>query len=122
MAEKHETGKKGEELAVAHLRSLGYEILHVNWRYLHLEIDIVARDGNELVIVEVKSRGVHSYEHPLEAISNQKIRHLVNAAEAYIIQHDLDFETRFDVISIVFFSTNKFKLDHFKSAFYPTVR
>lgn len=122
MAEKHETGKKGEELAVAHLRSLGYEILHVNWRYLHLEIDIVARDGNELVIVEVKSRGVHSYEHPLEAISNQKIRHLVNAAEAYIIQHDLDFETRFDVILIVFFSTNKFKLDHFKSAFYPTVR
>lgn len=121
MAEKHERGKKGEELAIAHLRSIGYEIRDVNWRSHHLEIDIVARDGDELVIIEVKSRGINSYEHPLEAMSNKKIRFLINAAEAYITEHNLDIETRFDVVSIIFFSKTDFKLEHFKNAFYPTL-
>lgn len=121
MAEKHDLGRKGEELAVAHLRSLGIEILHTNWRFHHFEIDIVARDGNELVIVEVKSRGSNSYEHPLEAISNKKIRFLVNAADAYIAEHNIDQETRFDVVSIIFFNRTNFKLEYFKNAFYPTI-
>jgi putative endonuclease len=121
MAEKHDLGRKGEELAIAHLRSVGYEILHTNWRFHHLEIDIVARDGDELVIVEVKSRGSNSYEHPLEAVSNKKIRFLVNAADAYITEHNIDMETRFDIVSVIFFSKNDFKLEHFKNAFYPTI-
>ena len=121
MAEKHDLGRKGEELAMAHLRSLGYEIRDVNWRFHHLELDIVARDGDELVIVEVKSRGSNSYEHPLEAMSNKKIRFLVNAADAYITEHSLDLETRFDVVSVIFFSKTDFKLEHFKGAFYPTI-
>lgn len=121
MAEKHDLGNKGEELAVEHLRSLGYEILHTNWRVQHLELDIVAMDGDELVIVEVKTRGSDSYEHPSEAVSNKKIRFLVNATEAYIEEYDLDVETRFDVISIVFFSKTNFELEHFKDAFYPPI-
>ena len=55
MNKGHELGRKGEELAVEHLRSLGYEILEVNWFSHHLEIDIIAKDENELVIVEVKA-------------------------------------------------------------------
>jgi len=121
MAEKHELGHRGEEIAVEHLRSLGYQILHTNWRFLHLELDIVARDGDELVIVEVKTRGSNNYEHPSEAVSNRKIRFLINAAEAYIIEHNVNLETRFDVISIIFFSKTNFKLEHFKDAFYPPV-
>ncbi len=121
MAEKHDLGRKGEELAIAHLRSLGYEIRDVNWHFLHLELDIVALDGDELVIVEVKSRGSNSYEHPLEAMSNKKIRFLVNAADAYITEHNIDLETRFDVVSVIFFSKTNFKLEHFKNAFYPTI-
>ncbi|MDX9883923.1 MAG: YraN family protein [Prolixibacteraceae bacterium] len=121
MAEKHELGRKGEELAIAHLRSMGYEILDVNWRSYHLEIDIVARDGDELVIVEVKSRSSRSYEHPLEAMSNKKIRFIVNAADAYITEYGLNLETRFDVVSVIFFSKTDFKLEHFKNAFYPTI-
>lgn len=122
MAEKHDLGRKGEELAISHLSSLGYKILHTNWRFHHLEIDIVAQDGDELVIVEVKSRGSNSYEHPLEAISNKKISFLVNAADAYITEYNIDAETRFDVVSVVFFSKSHFKLEHFKNAFYPTIR
>ena len=120
MNKAFELGRKGEELAVEHLRSIGYEILAVNWFSHHLEIDIIAKDGDELVIIEVKSRGSDSYEHPSEAVSNKKIRFLVNAAEAYIQENNLDFDTRFDVISIVFYGPN-FELEHFKDAFYPPV-
>jgi len=120
MNKAFELGRKGEELAVEHLRSIGYVILAVNWFSHHLEIDIIAKDGDELVIIEVKSRGSDSYEHPSEAVSNKKIRFLVNAAEAYIQEYNLDFDTRFDVISIVFYGPN-FELEHFKDAFYPPV-
>lgn len=120
MSKAKELGNKGEEIAVAHLKSIGYEILDVNWFSHHLELDIVARDGNELVIVEVKTRGSDSYEHPSEAVSNKKIRFLVNAAEAYIQENNINLDTRFDVISIVFMG-GKFDLEHFINAFYPPV-
>ena len=120
MNKGHKLGRKGEELAVGHLRSLGYEILETNWFSHHLEIDIIAKDGNELVIVEVKARGTDSYEHPSEAVSNKKIRFLVNAAEAYIQEKDINLETRFDVISIIF-QNGGVEFEHFKDAFYPPV-
>jgi putative endonuclease len=116
----HELGKRGEEIAVSFLKSLGYEILDVNWFSNHLEIDIVARDKNELVIVEVKARGTESYEHPSEAVSNRKIRFLVNAADDYIRKKDINLDTRFDVISIIF-QKGSYKLEHFKDAFYPPI-
>lgn len=121
MSKSYDLGRKGEELAVAHLKKSGYKILHTNWRFHHFEIDIIAREGDELVIVEVKSRGRTSCEHPLEAMSKRKISFLVQAADAYITEHDIDMETRFDVVSIIFFSANDFKLEHYKNAFYPTL-
>ncbi len=119
MTQQKEIGNKGEEIAQAHLVSLGYEILETNWHFHHYEIDIIARDGDELVIVEVKARSSKSYEHPSEAVSNKKIRFLVNAAEAYILETNSNRDTRFDVISIIFNGPD-FELEHFKDAFYPT--
>jgi putative endonuclease len=116
----YELGRKAEAEAVAYLRDLGYEIKELNWRSDHLEIDIIARDGDELVIVEVKARSSRSYEQPVEAISNAKIRFLVNAAEAYIQEKNSMLDTRFDVISIVY-NGGGFVLEHFKDAFYPPV-
>ncbi len=115
-----ELGNRGEEIAKEYLRSIGYEILEENWMFHPLEIDIIAKDKNELVIVEVKARGSESYEHPSEAISSRKIRFLVNAAEAYIIQKDINLDTRFDVVTIIF-SKGGYKLEHFKDAFYPPI-
>lgn len=120
MSKGHELGRKGEDIAVAHLRSIGYEILEVNWFSHHLEIDIIANDGGELVIVEVKARETDSYEHPSEAVSTRKIRFLVNAAEAYIQEKNINSDTRFDVISIVFHGSG-FEIEHFKNAFYPPI-
>lgn len=121
MAKADELGKKGEEIARKFLRGEGYQILAVNWFYDHKEIDIIARKGDEIVVVEVKSREGDYYEEPYEAVSSRKIKNLVEAAEAYLLEHEIDLETRFDVISIVFEKSGKYELTHFPGAFTPPV-
>jgi len=120
MISHRETGDIGEDLAKKHLQSCGYKILDTNWYYGHLELDIVALEGEELVIVEVKSRNGIRHEHPSEAITDKKIKNIVEATEAYIYKKDLNLETRFDIITIIFFGNN-FELEHYKDAFYPTL-
>ena len=120
MVSTREIGEMAELLAQQHLLKLGYELLDTNWHYGHLELDIIAKDGDELVVVEVKSRNGIRYEHPSEAVTNAKIRRIVEAADAYILEKDIDFETRFDVITVIFFQ-QKHELEHFKDAFYPTL-
>ncbi len=100
---QRESGKIAEKIAQTHLTTKGYQIIAVNWQYHHLEIDIIARQGNELVIVEVKSREGFGFEHPLDAISSQKMQHLINAADAFIEITGWDKDTRFDLITIVFY-------------------
>ena len=117
---QRDTGEFAEKLAEQHLLKLGYKILDKNWYYGHYELDIVARDGDELVVVEVKSRTGLRYEHPSEAVTNAKIKRIVEAADAYIHEKNVDLETRFDVITIIFFNQD-FELEHFKDAFYPTL-
>ena len=120
MVSKREIGDVAEILAQNHLKKMGFRILETNWYSGHLEIDIIALDGEELVIVEVKSRNGVSYEHPSEAVTEKKIKNLIEAAEAYILKNDIDNETRFDVITIIFFDKN-YELEHFKDAFNPTL-
>lgn len=120
MATTRELGEMAENLARQHLVNLGYTILATNWYYGHLELDIVAREADELVIVEVKSRSGLRYEHPSEAVTDNKIKRIVEAADGYIQENDLDLETRFDVITVIFFGQNH-ELEHFKDAFYPTL-
>lgn len=120
MLSTRELGDMAEELAKEHLLKLGYEIADTNWYHGHLELDIVARDGEELVIVEVKARTGLRYEHPSEAVTSTKIKRIIEAADAYIIEKNLDVETRFDVITVIFVD-KKFELEHFKDAFYPTM-
>jgi len=119
MPKQKEIGDKGEEIAAQYLKKLGYQILETNWRFHHYEIDIIARDGDELVIVEVKSRTGTAFEHPSEAIGPRKIRFLIEATEAYIFKTNSRSDTRFDVITIIFLG-EKYELEHFKDAFYPT--
>ncbi len=119
MAIQQEIGNKGEEIAENYLRKLGYRILETNWRFHHYEIDIIAIDGDELVIVEVKSRTGTNFEHPSEAVGKRKMKFLIEAAEAYILKIDSHRDTRFDVIAIIFMG-EKFELEHYKDAFFPT--
>ncbi len=120
MVSTRELGDIAEKLAREHLVKQCYEIVDTNWYHGHLELDIVARDGEELVIVEVKARTGLRYEHPSEAVTNTKIKRIIEAADAYIIEKNLDVDTRFDVITVIFVNQN-FELEHFKDAFYPTM-
>ena len=120
MVSTREIGEIAEGLAQQYLLKLGYRIKETNWYHGHLELDIIAQDGEELVIVEVKSRSGIRYEHPSEAVTNGKIKRIVEAADAYILEKDIDLETRFDIITVIFFGQNH-ELEHFKDAFYPTM-
>ncbi|MCF6291390.1 MAG: YraN family protein [Desulfobacterales bacterium] len=95
-------GKKGEELAAAHLRGLGYRILERNCRLSTGELDIVARDGPVLVFVEVKTRTGVGFGGPLEAVTVRKQRQLVKAALEYLGRKGLrNRPVRFDVVGVL---------------------
>jgi len=122
MAAHNELGKKGEDIAFSHLRKKGYRVIERNWRFKNQEIDIIAKKDNLLIIVEVKTRSAAIYEEPRDSISDNKIRFIVNATEAYIMEHEIDEETQFDVIAIKWFGNEKFELEHIEDAFIPPGR
>src|SRR5690606_28588716 len=111
-------GREGENLAVAHLRENGYEIVERNWRFGKLEIDIIARKGNVLSIVEVKTRSGDYFGEPEDGVTKAKERFLATAADHYIISRNLDVEVRYDIISIVIHN-GRHELKMIEDAFYP---
>lgn len=118
MAEHNDFGKLGEELAVNYLIEKGYEIMERNWRNIHKEIDIIARDGKDLVVVEVKTRQSEENGEPDMAVTRQKQTRLISAANAYLFQNRLDINTRFDIISIIM-KDNSPVINHIEDAFLP---
>jgi len=122
MENKTTFGRRGEDLAVEFLLKEGYEILERNWYFKHNEVDILARDHNTLVVIEVKTRSGNSYGEPYTAVDIRKQRYLIFAAERYIFAHNLDLEVRFDIISIIINPWGSVLLEHVKEAFHPIAR
>ncbi|MFK5855282.1 MAG: YraN family protein [Bacteroidota bacterium] len=118
MAKHNELGKKGEEIAKNMLIKLGYTIIETNWRFDKDEIDIIAKDGNDLVIVEVKTRSSEFYGYPEDAVDTNKEQFLIRATESYIFENNIDVDTRFDIIAIIHNNTGT-KIHHIIDAFYP---
>jgi len=119
MAEHILTGEKGEQQALRYLLGLGYQLEARNWRYKHLEVDLIMRDGEVLVFVEVKTRASGTYGLPYEAVDWQKQRKLARAATIFIGQQKHQGEIRFDVVSILMNDQKEFNLRHIKDAFWP---
>ncbi len=119
MAKHNETGKIGEHLARTFLESKGFLILEVNWRYRKAELDLIAKDGETLVFIEVKTRSTDLFGQPTESISARKKQLLADAASAYIEQIGHDWAIRFDVISIIYKSAEHYTIEHFEDAFFP---
>ena len=98
---EQKTGKKGESIATRYLRKKGYQILEQNYRTRIGEIDIIARDRNTLVFVEVKARNSKRFGHPKSAITPQKQRKISMVALQYLkITNQMRSKARFDVIAI----------------------
>ena len=94
-------GKKSEALAAAHLVKNGYQILELNYRTRFGEIDIIARDGESLVFVEVKARKSPFYGNPKWALTPKKKRHISMTALYYLKATDQSkAKARFDVVAI----------------------
>ena len=112
-------GNLGEEVACNYLRGIGHSILDRNWRYGHLEIDIISTDRQGLHFVEVKSRVAPVSAAPEDNVTFRKQRRLVNAAQAYLHKRSFgDLDVTFDVVSVVF-EGEKTHIDYYNQAFIP---
>ena len=120
MAEHNLLGNKGEMLAARYLAGEGLAILEYNWRSGHKEIDLIAKDRDILVFVEVKTRRNENYGDVRDAVTPQKIKNIINAAEAYIKKHDIDTPIRFDIVTIVG-NGECHEIEHIRDAFYPDI-
>ena len=99
--ERLSLGKKGEELAVGQLKALRYKILERNFKCSLGEIDVIARDKNTLVFVEVKTRATRDFGGPAAAVHERKQRQLSKVALVYLNQKKLfNIPARFDVVAV----------------------
>ena len=122
MAGHNELGIYGEEIAVRYLQERSYVILERNWRCRRLEVDIIARIGDQMVIAEVKTRTDGFMESLGKAVNKRKQDLLIRAANAYIAIKNLDLDVRFDIITVIFEGKTKYKVQHIENAFFPAVR
>ena len=121
MAESHNLGQKGEDLAAEYLKKAGYKILFRNWKWGKHEIDIIAEKKDFVVFTEVKTRTEDYQMHPVSAVTNEKQKSIIMAADGYIKRFNVDKDSRFDVITIIK-KGEEFEIDHIEDAFYPTLR
>ncbi len=114
---KQELGKRGEDKAEKYLKREGFLILGRNYRYGHKEIDLIGKDGNTIVFVEVKTGRSKKFGTPEERVSIRKQKNLIAVALDYIQKSDVtgcDF--RFDVLAISY-EKGKESINHIRNAF-----
>ncbi len=115
--ERRETGKKAEAEAVRFLRKQGYQILACNYKNRAGEIDIIAKDGDTIVFVEVKSKKSSAYLHPKYSVTYQKQRKISMVALAYLkATRQSARGARFDVVTLIW-GTRPPTIEWIKSAF-----
>lgn len=109
-------GSKGEDIAAEFLKQKGYKILKRNYTTPLGEADIIARDNNTIVFVEVKARSSNAFGQPFEAVNHRKQEKLKKIALYYLKHNKIELPVRFDVVSIV--SRNgKAEVNHIIEAF-----
>lgn len=113
-----ELGSRGEEAAARFLVRRGYDIIERNWKCYAGEADIIARDEDTLIFVEVKTRKDCQKGFPAEAVSNEKRAKYEKIALSFLADYDaIDLTVRFDVISIVVVAEDRALIRHHIAAF-----
>jgi putative endonuclease len=110
----YKKGKEGELRAAEFLTNIGYEVIEVNYNAFNAEIDLICRDGDVYVFVEVKSKSSKKYGMGFEEVSTAKQKKIVNCAKLYMRDNNISSRAsaRFDIISI-----DEGKILHIKNAF-----
>ena len=122
MASHNDLGALGEQFALEYLLEKNYQILETNWVCGHKEVDIIAKDGDTIVFVEVKTRHDKCLVDPEITVDYYKQRHLIWAANSYVNRYQYDLDVRFDIIAIVVNPNNEKKIEHIIDAFYPSLK
>ena len=113
-----ELGKAGEQKAQAYLEKLGYTLVECNYRVPFGEVDLIMRDQETLVFVEVRTKTDLDHGHPLETITPAKKQKLVKAAMAYLKKHgQYDVLCRFDVMAMIPQTRSDWDIEHIPNAF-----
>jgi putative endonuclease len=109
-------GRLGEDLAAAHLVESGFSIITRNWRCPPIgEADIIARDGRDLVLVEVKTRSSTRFGSPAEAITDAKLVRLRQLAATWVREHpEHRGNLRIDVVSVLKARSGRYQIEHLR--------
>lgn len=113
-------GQRGEQIAMEYLRSRGLVVLDRNWRPrgqgVRGELDLVARDGDALVIIEVKTRRSIAYGSPVEAVTTRKMRSLRSLALAWLEHRSVHApRIRFDVVAVTIPPAGQPVIEHLRA-------
>lgn len=114
LPEHLKTGLEGENFAAEHLLASGYRIVGRNVRYRFGEIDIIARDGNDIVFVEVKTRAENSIMPAEEAVSPLKLEKLTKAAHKWVEENNYDGFWRVDLVAVTVGRDGRKSFEHIK--------
>ena len=113
MRAKDAVGRYGEDVAERHLLAAGWRVLDRNWRCRDGELDLVGMDGDELVVVEVKTRRSAAYGSPAEAVTRLKVARVRRLAAQWLAAHDVRAASvRVDVIAVVLPRSGAAVVDH----------
>lgn len=99
--ERKKIGDAGEDLALEFLAGRGMMLMERNWRYHHLEVDLIMLADDGVHIVEVKTRTPPVLMEPSECVDWRKRRFLKNAASAFISGRKIEADTHFDIVSVI---------------------
>jgi putative endonuclease len=109
-------GKRGEDIALRFFRKKGYRVVERNYRTPFGEIDLIARDGDILVFIEVKTRADIAYGRPFEAVDRRKREKMRKVALSFMKRFPAEVPARFDVLSIDM-EAGREKIEHIPDAF-----
>jgi len=118
LKKKENLGEKGEKVAVKYLKKSGFEIIECGFKAMRGEIDIIAREKETIVFVEVKTRKSNEFGSPAEAVDSKKQAQIKKIASIYISKKYKKFiPCRFDVIGIIVKEKGNYEISHIRNAF-----
>ena len=111
-------GEQGEKQAARYLKKKGYKVVTANYRCKFGEIDLIARDADVIIFIEVKTRTSTDFGNPAAAVDYRKQQQISKVAHHYLVtHHNDDVDARFDVISILSPRGQKTEIEHISDAF-----
>lgn len=111
-----EIGDQGERLAANFLKGLGMKVIAKNYRYKRTEIDLIAKEQDILVFIEVKLRSGHEFGFPEEVVNKRKMNRIFEGAENYQLENNWSGNIRFDIVAVEV-RDKKVNIEHFVDAF-----